>query len=199
MLTKTIDKEGRISYQGSACGCDLVGVTEFKDICAATGVCNYTVGHQGAFGLGLPQDSIKDFLADTDNQLKDMSNEPIYYVDYIWNAGDADPTAIIDIADMAPYWGKDVDEALVAVQGIQITKDMITMMKSNTVKITLPNGVSIIKFRMPDEEYSKLISETGYIEINAVCKCNKNEWNGNISAQLLLENYEIVGGCAYVF
>jgi hypothetical protein len=52
---------------------------------------------------------------------------------------------------------------------------------------------------MPDEEYNKLVSETGFIEINAVCKCNKNEWNGNISAQLLLENYEIVGGCAYVF
>ena len=32
-----------------------------------------------------------------------------------------------------------------------------------------------------------------------ICKCNKNEWNGNISAQLFLEAYEIVGGCAYVF
>ena len=52
---------------------------------------------------------------------------------------------------------------------------------------------------MPDEEYNKLISETGYVEINAVCRCNKNEWNGNVSAQLLLEDYEIMGGCAYVF
>ena len=58
-----------------------------------------------------------------------MSNEPIYYVDYIWNAGDADPTAILDIADLAPYWGKDMDEAMVVIQGIQITKDMITMMR----------------------------------------------------------------------
>ena len=198
MLTR-VERNGETTYEGSARGCDKVGVTEFKDICAATGVCNYTVGHQGAFGLGLPQDSINDFLKETDIQLKDMSNEPIYYVDYIWNAGDADPTAIIDIADMAPYWGKDIDESLVAIQGIQITKDMITMMKSNTVKITLPNGVSIIKFRMPDEEYNKLVSETGFIEINAVCKCNKNEWCGNVSAQLLLENYEIVGSCAYVF
>ena len=180
-------------------GCDKVGVTEFKDICAETGVCNYTVGHQGAFGLGLPQDKIEEFLVNTDKQLKDMSNEPIYYVDYIWDAGSADPTAIIDIANMAPYWGKDMDEALVAIQGIQITKDMITMMKSNTVKITLPNGVAMIKFRMPDEEYEKLVSEDGYVEINAVAKCNRNEWNGNVSAQLLLEDYEIISSCAYVF
>ena len=201
MLTK-VDRENNITYEGSARGCDKVGVTEFKDICAGTGVCNYTVGHQGAFGLGIPQDQVNTFIEKTDKMLWDMSSEPIYHVDYIWRAQEVDPAAIIDIADMDPYWGKDVDEALVAIQGLQITKDMITMMKSNTVKIsllTLPNNVSIIKFRMSDEEYKKLVSETGYVEINAICRCNKNEWMGNIYAQLLLEDYEIVGECAYVF
>ena len=198
MLTK-VDRDTGITYEGSARGCDKVGVTEFKDVCAGTGVCNYTVGHQGAFGLGIPQDQVNAFIENTDKTLWDMSSEPIYHVDYIWRAQEVDPAAILDIADMDPYWGKDVDEALVAIQGLQITKDMLTMMKSNTVKITLPNNVSIIKFRMPDEEYEKLISDTGYVEINAVCRCNKNEWNGNVSAQLLLEDYEIVGNCAYVF
>jgi single-stranded-DNA-specific exonuclease len=200
-----------ITYEGSARGCDKVGVTEFKDICAATGVCDYTVGHQGAFGLGITAgcnneqegevfgENIYQFLDKTDEILKDMPNEPIYYVDYIWDYKNADTEKILEIADLAPYIGKDIDEPLVAIRGIQITKDMLTMMASNTLKITLPNGVPIIKFRMPDEEYEKLISKTGYVEIDAICRCNKNEWNGNISAQLLLEDYEIIGGCAYVF
>ena len=209
MLTKRIERgkdeitgkvvEEHIVYEGSARGCDKVGVTEFKDICAATQVCEYTVGHQGAFGLGLREENIPAFIKSTDLQLADMSSEPIYYVDYIWRANEVDPVAILDIADMSNLWGKDVDEALVAIQGLQITKEMLTMMASNTVKITLPNNVSIIKFRMPDEDYDKLYSETGYVEIDAVCKCNKNEWNGNVSAQLILEDYEIVGECAYVF
>ena len=198
MLTKTT-RDGIETFEGSARGCDKVGITEFKDICAATEVCDYTIGHQGAFGLGLRKDNIDAFVEKTDNLLKDMSSEPVYYVDYIWSANEADPTAIIDIAEMAPYWGKDMDEALVAIQGIQITKDMLTMMKSNTAKIMLPNGVAMIKFRMPDEEFEKLYSEEGYVEINAICKCNKNEWNGNISAQLMLEDYEIVSSVAYVF
>lgn len=217
MLTETvkiiqepdiIDEEGwthhcepykEISYQGSARGCDKVGVTEFKDICAETQVCDYTIGHQGAFGLGLPADKIDEFLSSTDEQLKDMPNEPIYYVDYIWDYKDIDGQAIIDIGEMAAYWGKDVDEAIVAVKGIKITKDMLHMMASNTMKISLPNNINIIKFRIPDEEYDKLYSEDGYVEIDAICKCNINEWNGNRYPQLFLEDYNIIGGCAYVF
>lgn len=42
ILTKTTKEY--IAYQGSARGCDKVGVTEFKDICAATKVCDYTIG-----------------------------------------------------------------------------------------------------------------------------------------------------------
>ena len=199
MLTKTIDKDGYISYQGSARGCDKVGVTEFKDICAATQVCEYTVGHQGAFGLGLREENIQNFLTNTDNQLVNMASEPIYYVDYIWRANEVDPTFILDIANMATYWGKDFDESLIAIHGLQITKEMLTMMASNTVKITLPNGVSMIKFRMPDEEYNKLYSENGYVEIDVIGKCNCNDWGGNKYAQILIEDYKIVGSCAYVF
>jgi len=198
MLTKR-DKEEGIIYEGSARGCDKVDVTDFKGICAETGVCEYTVGHPGAFGLGLRADNLSSFVEKTDKALEDMSSEPTYYVDYIWSAGDVDGQSILDIADLAPYIGKDMDESLIAIKGIQITKEMITMMASNTVKITLPNGIAMIKFRMPNEEFNKLYSETGFVEIDAICRCNRNEWNGNVSPQLLVDDYEIVNTCAYVF
>lgn len=198
MLTKRTENEV-ITYEGSARGCDRAGVTEFKDICAATGVCEYTVGHQGAFGLGLRAENIDEFIKKTDEILKDISSEPIYYVDYIWNYREVDGEKILEIAEMDKFWGKDIEESLVAIQNIQITKDMLTMMASNTMKITLPGGISMIKFRTPDEVYERLWSENGSVTINAVCRCNKNEWNGNISPQLLLDDFEIVGECAYIF
>ena len=194
MLTKTEE-----SYQGSARGCDKVGVTEFKDICAETQACEYTVGHQGAFGLGIPANEIDTFLKKTDESLADMPNEPIYYVDYIWHYDNIDAQAILDIGEMDKYWGKDIDEAIVAVKGIRITKDMLHMMASNTMKISLPNNINIIKFRTPDEEFNKLYSENGYVEIDAICKCNINEWNGTKYPQLFLEDYNIEGSCAYLF
>ena len=67
-----------ISYQGSARGCDMVGITEFKSICEATNCIMYATGHQGAFGLGILEDKIPEFLEKTDELLKDMPDEAIY-------------------------------------------------------------------------------------------------------------------------
>ena len=199
MLTRTVDENGKVSYQGSARGCDKVGVTEFKDICAATQSCDYTIGHQGAFGLGLPQDKIEDFIKSTDFQLADMPNEPLYYVDYAWQPTDDFGEDILDIAKFDPYIGKDVDEPLVAVIGFDVTKDNITLMKSNTVKITLPNGVNMIKFNMPEEEYNALYSETGSVQVDVVGTANCNEWNGNQYPQILIKDINIKRKMAYVF
>ena len=149
--------------------------------------------------MGLRADNLSSFVDKTDKALEDMASEPTYYVDYIWYPEDVDAQAILDIADLAPYTGKDIDESLIAIKGIKITKNMLTMMASNTVKITLPNGIAMIKFKMPDEEYNKLYSEDGFVEIDAVCRCNKNEWAGKVNPQLLVDDYEIIGGCAYVF
>jgi single-stranded-DNA-specific exonuclease len=209
MLTKVVDEDGRESYQGSARGCDKVGVTEFKDICAATQVCDYTIGHQGAFGLSITTkipgeeeiagDRIYQFLDKTDEILKDMPNEPLYYVDYAWQPTDDFGEEILDIAQFDPYIGKDLDEPLVAVIGVDITKDNITLMKSNTVKITLPNGVNMIKFNMPEEEYNKLYSESGAVQVDVVGTANCNTWNGNDYPQIMIKDINIKRKVAYIF
>lgn len=201
------DKTGRfaphveVSYQGSARGCDKVGVTEFKDICAETGVVMYTIGHQGAFGLGIAEDNIQDFINATNEMLKDMSEEPLYFVDYIYDGGNVNPQNILDIAEMDSYWGKDIDESLIAIKGLKVTKDMVTLMspdRTPTLKIVLPNKVSIIKFGSSQEEYEKIATD-GYIEMDIIGKCNKNVWNGWVNAQIMLESYEIVDSSKYYF
>lgn len=128
-----------------------------------------------------------------------MSSEPVYYVDYVWSQDAVPAAAILEIANMDSYWGKSMEEPLVAVNKIRVNKKNVKMMASNTLKITLPNGISMIKFRVPDEEYDKLYSENGYVEIDVIAKPAKNEWMGKISPQLLIESYQITGGCAYEF
>lgn len=207
-LMKTV-----ISYQGSARGCDKTGVTEFKDICEQTGCIMFAEGHQGAFGLGIYShtvgyddevagDNILQFLAKTDEILKDVSDEAVYYVDYIYDSVSVNPDHILDIANLNYLWGKDMDEPIIAIKNLKVTKDMLTLMspdKKPTLKITLPNKVSLIKFNSNQEEYESLLSNTGYVEINVVGKCNKNEWNGWVTSQILIDDYEIIDKAKYIF
>lgn len=191
-----------LTYQGSARGCDKVGINNFKDICTETRAIMYAEGHQGAFGLGIAAEKINDFIAATDEILKDMPNEPVYYVDYIYEGCNVKPTDILDIASLENLWGKDMDEALVAIHNLKVTKDMMTLMspdKKPTLKITLPNKIAIIQFGFSQEKFDELMPEEGYIALDIVGKCHINEWNGYTTAQLMIEDYQIIGQGKYCF
>lgn len=192
----------RISYQGSARGCDKVGITEFKSMCAATGEIMYATGHEGAFGLGIEEDKIDSFIEKINEALKDMPTVPVYRVDYIWEAKDVQPQTILDIAGLEALWGKDLDETLIALKNIRVTPGMVTVYDKNTLtlKIELSNGISIMKFRASELDKLKFLdNNTGYIDVNIVAKCNKNEWMGNITPQLFIEDYEIIDSNKYFF
>ena len=197
MLTKVGDV-----YQGSARGYEMSGVTNFKDICDETGCVNWTAGHQNAFGISINADKIEEFLEKTDIALADMASEPVYYVDYIYNGADVNPQDILAISDLSDLWGKDMDEAMVAVKDIKISKELVVVYRktSNTLKITLPNKVSLMKFNATDEECEMLENQTGaYIQMDIVGKCHKNEWLGNVSPQIFIEDWEVTGQGKYLF
>ena len=189
-------------YQGSARGCDKVGINDFKSICAETGVTEYCTGHPGAFGTGILEKNIQTFIEKTDAALENMPNEAIYYVDYIYKNKNINPDDILSIANMEDLWGKDVDEPLLCIEGIQVSSDMVTVYqkKDNTLKISLPNGISLMKFKASDEECYKLQNQGfGYLELNIVGRANRNEWMGNVSPQIFIQDYEIVDAGSYIF
>lgn len=191
-----------ITYQGSARGCDRVGINDFKSICADTGVCEYCTGHPGAFGLGIKAENIQTFITKTDAALENMPNEPIYYVDYIYHGTNIKSDDILSIAEMEDLWGKDIDQALICLENVKVSSDMVTVYqkRDNTLKITLPNGISLIKFKATDDECYKLQNQGfGYMELNIVGKANKNEWMGHISPQVYIESYQIVDSNKYSF
>lgn len=172
-----VTSASRVLYQGSARGYEATGVTNFKTICEAAGA-EWCQGHENAFGMCLAEDQIERFLTETDAALADISAEPIYYVDYIYNGADVQASDILTIANLGNLWGKDFDEALVAVENLKISKDMITVYRKtgNTLKISLPNKISLMKFNATDEECFKLENfEGAYLSLNIVGKCNQNE------------------------
>ena len=202
ILTKVVDDVNEVSYQGSARGCDKTGITDFKDICAATGVCMYTAGHEGAFGVGILKDNIQVFIEKTDAALKNASDEAIYYVDYIYSGAHINSQNILDIASMEPLWGKDIDEAEVAVEHLKVSPDDVTIYakRNITIKIKTESGVALMLFNAKESDVEKLqTNNTGFVDINVVGKCNANEWNGFITPQIFISDYEIIDSNKYFF
>ena len=71
--------------------------------------------------------------------------------------------------------------------------------KNPTLKIMLPNGTSLIKFKSSTEELESLKSPTGCITITVVGRCERNMWNGTVSPQVIVEDYEITNKIDYYF
>ena len=196
VITETDD-----NYQGSARGYEISGLTNFKDICEESGV-EWAQGHQNAFGVCIAADKLESFIDNTDRALADMSSEPVYYVDYIYTGGDVNPQDILTIGGLKELWGKDFNEAMVAIKDLKVSKDMVQVYRksSNTLKITLPNKVNIMKFNATDEECEMLENQTGaYVQMDVVGTCHINEFFGNVTPQIFMEEYEITGSGKYLF
>lgn len=143
---------------------------------------------------------LDEFLTALDNETAKYPFNPLYRIDYYFKEGinlDSAPDKILSIAAMNDFWGQDVDRSHVGIR-CKITASNFAVMKSNTLKISLNNNISLIKFSATDDEIEKL-STQGWIEIDAYCKCNCNEWNGNCYPQLIIEDYEIIDSCKYMF
>lgn len=195
VLTKFTQGNNNISYRGSARNYSKSPETHFKDVVAGTELVDYAQGHQGAYGLSLPKHNINKFIQKTNEYYAEVPKEPIYWVDYIWTQGQMFGDIIKQIKDMQEYWGQEIPEPMVCIENIDTANCSVQLLsadKNPTLKVRLPNGVDIMKFGSSQEEYDKW-RESGKL-VTVVGTPNINEWNGNVTAQILVEDYEIKNG-----
>lgn len=193
---------GEVSWEGSGRGYDKSKFDNLREFLKECGYAMYAEGHANALGAGILDSQFDNFINYSNQALQDFDFTPCYKVDRILQANDFNPKDILDIAEMKTVWGQGVEEPLFAIENIKVTKDNLVLMspdKSPTLKITLPNGTSLIKFKGSKEEYELLYSELGCVTINIVGKCERNVWNGKINPQVIVEDYEIVGTNKYYF
>ena len=202
ILNKVFHNDGVITWEGSGRGYDKSSLKDFRQFCQDTGLVMYAEGHPNAFGCGITDDKIQLFITVTNEVLKNVQFIPSYTVDFIYHNIDVKPEDITDIATLKNLWGQGIEEALIALEDVPVTAENLNLMakdKNPTLKITLPNKISIIKFKSSEEEFEKLYTEHGKVSINIIGRCSINEWNGIITPQILVEDYEIVSRSEYYF
>lgn len=201
LLNKTIDEDGKLIWSGSGRNYANSKIEDLRNYLNETGYSIYAQGHASAFGYAISDDNFNDFVNYTNEDLKDFEFAPVYKVDFIFNGADFQSNIILKIAELKSIWGQGIEEPYVAIRRLAVHKNNVSLLskdKNPTLKITLPNGTNIMKFKSSEEEYEVLTSaEVTYIDL--VGKCSANEWNGMTTPQILIEDYEVVEKMDYYF
>ena len=191
VLTKSKGKDDKeYYYRGSARNYSMSEIEDMRQLCEDTGDVEYAQGHSSAFGISIPESKLEDFIKKTNAIYSEAAQEPVYWVDFEWFNKDIDSQKILTIAQGKEFWGQGLPEPYVAIRDIPLESvQLLSPDKHPTLKIHLSNGVDIMKFKSSYEEYEQFIKPNMYL--TAVCRCAKNEWNGRVTAQLIIEDFYI--------
>ena len=194
---ETEDKQ--IIWEGSARGLSQSLFDDFKGYITKTNLFSLAQGHANAFGSAILDNYIEEFISLSNRELEKFDFNPCYKVDCVFEGKDFNVDDILSIGNLSSIWGQGVEEPYVLIKNLSVTKDKITLMKGNTLKIQLDNGCSLIRFKSSEEEYNSLYSDLGCVKINVVGRCDKNVWNGRTTAQIKVVDFEIVSEQPYYF
>lgn len=194
-LIDMVDNGTTVVYEGSGRNYGKSRLENFRQFCNDTGLVMYAEGHASAFGIGIREENLQDFINKTNELLKDFDTTPCYFVDLEVTADQLNDNEVFAIGSNSDIWGQGLEEPLIAITNIRLTADDIHYMgeKKNTLKLTFPGRrTSMLKFNIKEEEKEILNPGSGAITITAIGKCSLNHYMGNVTPQVILEDFDIV-------
>lgn len=179
--------------EGSARGYESNIMKDFKNYVINSGLAEFAEGHPNAFGVRFTKENFKKFIEFSNKDLDYGDAHKEYDVDFIIDYEDLDSDMILEIAKLEKFWGTGLQEPLIMFKNVIIDKTKKFLMKGNTLKL-MAKDIPCIKFRAPEGAFEEL-APNEYINsiVDIVGKPNLNVFNGQINAQIFIEDYEIVG------
>ena len=194
-LIDMVDNGTTVVYEGSGRNYGKSRLENFRQFCNDTGLVVYAEGHASAFGVCIREENLQTFINKTNELLKDFDTTPCYFVDLEVTADQLNDNEVFAIGSNSDIWGQGLEEPLIAITNIRLTADDIHYMgeKKNTLKLTFPGRrTSMLKFNIKEEEKEILDPGGGAITITAIGKCSLNHYMGNVTPQVILEDFDIV-------
>lgn len=190
VLTKSKTKDdNEYFYRGSGRNYGMSEVQDLKAVEESTGLVEYVQGHNNAHGCSISEKNIQPFVNAINEIYKDVPREATYWVDYVWKMNEATSGGLLELADMAPFWGQDIPASQVAITDIDLRQCQLRLCgsKNDTLRLILPNGVVGVKFRITPEEFEQMTADNTYM--TCIASPQRNEWNGQISGEFFIDDY----------
>lgn len=178
--------------RGSIRGLSNSELSSFKEYLDSTGLFEYVQGHDNAAGCSIKNNDLDELHRRANTDLAQYNfGENYYEVNFERQAYSSDLEELIrDLVSYKNIWSQQNDEALIYIKDIHVNKSDIQVLGRNqdTIKI-IKNGIAYMKFFAKDmiEE----LNQYDEIKMEVVGKANLNYWNGTVTPQIFIEQYQI--------
>ena len=170
--------------------CEL---SDLKAFLNDSGYFEYVQGHPNAAGCSINDNDLRAFHEYANEALSNIDfNEGAYDVNFERDAKDKDlEDLVFELGSYPELWGQQNPEPLIYVHDLYVLPSEIQIMgsKRDTLKIE-KNGVAFMKFHATD--MIEQLNKCNEIKMNVVGRANINEWMGNETAQIFIENWEVI-------
>lgn len=189
-MVARLNEDGYI--KGSIRGLSNSQLDSFKNYLTSTGLFEYVQGHDNAAGFSLQYNKVEELHTQANKELANYDFGDKYYeVDFERQALSDDLIDLIEeISNYKNIWSQQCNEPLIHITDLHFTAADFQIMGKNldTIKIT-KNGIAYMKFFAKDmiEE----LKGKNNIKMEIIGKANMNEWMGNRTPQIFIENCEI--------
>ena len=199
ILNESKTEDGKLIWEGSGRNYNQSDFNNFRMFLEDSCYVEYAEGHEGAFGVGILDEDLPALIRYSNSILADYDFTPKYFVDFEYDSISLTGEDILNLADCDWLWGQCIEEPYVLIKNMKLTADNLSLLKGTTIKISLDNGINMIKFKSNQDEFNRLYSEMGCVTINVIGRFQKNVWCGRENPQILIEDYEIVDKVNYYF
>lgn len=191
VLRKT-ELNGIPVYGGSCRNGVFNGLPDLKAMLQEAGA-YYVVGHSNAAGTFLTLDQVDNIRNYFDTHLNPKDFDLVYEVYEWFHTGEfVDKRALMDFAEYDWLWGNGLPQPKFAFS-ITIMKNQLRFMGKDkrTVKISV-DGIDYIAFN--NDELNHLLNQANdndFIHIDLIGRPSINEWMGNRTLQVLIEDFTV--------
>lgn len=184
-------KEDESMYGGSCRNYSRFAIDDLQSFLMNTGYFEGVNGHSNAAGVSIPKDNIDGLREHLTEELKDVTLEDWYHVDYEIPVGRLKEKHVLQVGQWKSLWANTLQEPTFAITDIFVNSDEIKLLgeKKNIIKFDVTRGdnkISFIKRFASEELYNKIIHRssrglaggTKKLKLTVIGKFTINNFNG---------------------
>lgn len=156
---------------GSIRGYDTGEVKNFKELLISTGLFEFVEGHANAAGFCIKKNSFNKMNSALNVLLKDVEHKTVLDVDFEIPFKLLKENFILEIGNLRELWGYKLEEPLVAITDIHVSRSEIELIKKRTSTLKISSTQAEFKKQFYKNEFPQLLDESESYVLNCIGKC----------------------------